>query len=655
MSANGATGRGTLTSWLKEKLDIGGRRDAVVDAGEADACALKMSDLRVVVFGQARRQSRRLLFDSLRAGARTSRSGSSMSPLKAKNEDLLTEMVFGSIPSAFTATTTKLHEVQEPPQVVATLLFNALGDDVADATPPSTPMQAQPPLRGPDGVASPAGIASTSATHPLLPPRFSCSPCATPRSSKPELVMAVCVVVNICNTPDFPTFARQHFMTLEHMLHSIKAHVTGIARAVMRDANASPGQVLGVQLDELALELRASARFQAILHELKERFRSLYAAERLPNPAWYTLCRHAELQKYRTGVSSVAAEITATIRTFCKNNQNKTFLAKSLTAVLNHHCGWISTVLPIRLAWPADCQGTRMQNQLRELYGVTPLLSEMTRTVVVGKNVSVVRQMLQILSYFLRCSRSSLQPRRDVPTTTTTTDTAHNSPVHSPSSSRRSSFSDDGHGVDEADVLETFERVLLEPSDGVMGSDGSHRNGYNGAFPTIFGDVGKVLVPFLALQGMTKMPTMKAVADDLCQHYKYSIVGCPIECARCIFIDTDNLSVDVVDVQRSSRSTRGDRGDLTYHVEVLKQPSLGIKRTLTSFLGCFDLGLAPEVCLEQLEGGLHELCVASDVMMLLDTMDSSASTLPPGISVSDVPLLEAIGRYIEQSEPCPWS
>jgi hypothetical protein len=456
-------------------------------------------------------------------------------------------------------------------------------------------------------------------------------------STTPQLLIGVSLVVSTAKTPSFGAFSRQNFGLLEHLLFSIKAHVLANTLVAPREIHLD-GHTFGFQTND---------RFALVVGELRERFRARFAAPRLETPAWLAVRRGAPVEHLAT------ADLAELLHTFSGTARSKHLVAKALTAVLTHHASWISTVLPLRLAW-TDRQEAAGRVALRELYGVTPQLAEITRTVVVGKNAASVRQMLRVISFFLRCSRPCpLFPNEStagdggeggddctVDSDSDGTPSCHDrpEPVATPVCDSPS----------DVTKLADFERVLLEPHDARAGAtSGDVRSE---VLAGSFGDVCCSLVPFLVLQGLTKMPTMKAVADDLCQHYSYSIVQCPIECARCIFIDIDKLSVDLVDVQRVSRDG-GETDELTYHVEVLEQASLGVQRVLMGFLGCHDLMLPSQVCLEQLEGGLRELCIASETLALCNRPPLvEAPSLPPGIDASDVSLLEAIGRYTAQSE-----
>ena len=79
------------------------------------------------------------------AGPRKSASSSPTPPLKVKDEDLLSEMIFGSIPVPFAGITTKIHESLNPPQLVLTLMFNGLRFEESSVgrSPPESPARRQ--------------------------------------------------------------------------------------------------------------------------------------------------------------------------------------------------------------------------------------------------------------------------------------------------------------------------------------------------------------------------------------------------------------------------------------------------------------------------------------------------------------------------------
>lgn len=96
------------------------------------------------------------------------------------------------------------------------------------------------------------------------------------------------------------------------------------------------------------------------------------------------------------------------------------FTSCLLTAVLTHHLSWTQTVAPVDNELSATCLDksnaqwlnifgrTHPYNplwaQLGDLYGAIGFPRRLTRTVIVGLNADLVRQLLNILSYFIRCA-----------------------------------------------------------------------------------------------------------------------------------------------------------------------------------------------------------------------------------------------------------
>eukprot|EP00052_Salpingoeca_macrocollata_P009621 m.75689 g.75689 ORF g.75689 m.75689 type:complete len:1017 (-) comp17182_c0_seq1:114-3164(-) len=88
--------------------------------------------IRVVLFHENAMKQRRLIYDTELEGggghvteeqAIPRRGHSGGSPRKPRDEDLLGEMLFGSIPLAFQGTTTKVHEIKQPKRVVMSKVF----------------------------------------------------------------------------------------------------------------------------------------------------------------------------------------------------------------------------------------------------------------------------------------------------------------------------------------------------------------------------------------------------------------------------------------------------------------------------------------------------------------------------------------------------
>lgn len=85
-----------------------------------------------------------------------------------------------------------------------------------------------------------------------------------------------------------------------------------------------------------------------------------------------------------------------------------------ITNILTHHLGWVNSVSPYNVSSLSQQKELDLLNnihpynplwaQLGELYGVIGMPTRISRTIIYGKqNVSIVKKILNVLSYFIRC------------------------------------------------------------------------------------------------------------------------------------------------------------------------------------------------------------------------------------------------------------
>lgn len=77
-----------------------------------------------------------------------------------------------------------------------------------------------------------------------------------------------------------------------------------------------------------------------------------------------------------------------------------------ITAVLTHHLGWVTTVMPsINAGKEKNCPGNPLWGQLIDLYGATGYPTKVCHTIITGcdKN-DLISKILNILTYFIRCN-----------------------------------------------------------------------------------------------------------------------------------------------------------------------------------------------------------------------------------------------------------
>lgn len=78
-----------------------------------------------------------------------------------------------------------------------------------------------------------------------------------------------------------------------------------------------------------------------------------------------------------------------------------------ITAVLTHHLGWVTTVIPSNNNTEKDknCPGNPLWGQLIDLYGATGYPTKVSHTIITGCNKDdLIPKILNILTYFIRCN-----------------------------------------------------------------------------------------------------------------------------------------------------------------------------------------------------------------------------------------------------------
>lgn len=126
------------------------------------------------------------------------------------------------------------------------------------------------------------------------------------------------------------------------------------------------------------------------------------------------ICDKKQSFEYKKNYSSHFAN--SFIKEFCEIleifevKQTNFFISTLLTAVLTHHLGWVSTVLPpsqedkntiSKMQSPCN----PLWGQLSDLYGAVGHPTKMSRTIICGSNKNdIIDRILNILTYFIRCT-----------------------------------------------------------------------------------------------------------------------------------------------------------------------------------------------------------------------------------------------------------
>lgn len=138
--------------------------------------------------------------------------------------------------------------------------------------------------------------------------------------------------------------------------------------------------------------------------QFRDSFFDLYETPRIQEPLWLNMSTYP--QRKSDYEASLIKELMQLIQQF-ENKAHNYFISTLLTGVLMHHLSWVHTVAPPETITHIGCHHGNydpLWAQLSDLYGFIGTPSRITRTIVVGLRPSVVRRILYILSYFIRCN-----------------------------------------------------------------------------------------------------------------------------------------------------------------------------------------------------------------------------------------------------------
>lgn len=143
----------------------------------------------------------------------------------------------------------------------------------------------------------------------------------------------------------------------------------------------------------------------------------LYTAPRLCEPVWLNMMCFSS---YRYMLCERFLKEFVTLVTKLEGKNSNFFMSTVITAVLTHHLAWVPTVTPAggtpsdtyldkhSAKWVDTLAKTHPYNplwaQLGDLYGAIGFPLKISRTVIVGRRAEIVKKMLYVMSYFIRCS-----------------------------------------------------------------------------------------------------------------------------------------------------------------------------------------------------------------------------------------------------------
>ncbi|CEP09566.1 hypothetical protein [Parasitella parasitica] len=227
------------------------------------------------------------------------------------------------------------------------------------------------------------------------------------RQTSRSVKFAVAIVITLEDKNEtLYDFVFSHFALIENRLHQFQAvafkqlyqyfkhHPSPHLQPRKRSSTIFLGPN-AFQNDTFLIE--ASSQFE-------KSFFDLYLTPRIQEPLWLNMSTFP--QKKPEYDASLIKELMRLIQQF-DNKAHNYFISTLLTGVLMHHLSWVHTVAPPEANQHIGCHHGNydpLWAQLSDLYGFVGTPSRITRTVVAGLKPSVVRRILYILSYFIRCN-----------------------------------------------------------------------------------------------------------------------------------------------------------------------------------------------------------------------------------------------------------
>ncbi|EDV26092.1 uncharacterized protein TRIADDRAFT_55844 [Trichoplax adhaerens] len=419
--------------------------------------------IRILIFQEDHHGQKSLLLDTGKNGRRFPSDGNQGNQINSDIK-MFKEIMFGSVAVKIDKTTVKVHEIRIPPQLLVTKVFTLDRiDNKADDTSSkssyarssldelrvssrpltsksmSTSILRQGLINIPartgrrdSGFGESSSLKGSYLFYPQSPATFHGSyqrrlfrnkstslefgfsednsqiqeaenspNCSNTRRRK--LKLAVGIIFNLwddskenaCKIKSFKRFFFSHFMVLESHINRLK-------------------EIINRNFDD-------KSNFYAIITEAVTKFKNtvcqLYSAIRMPEPVWLNLLA---MNNQRDEICSRFVDTLVQMVERFNEPKYNFFISKLITAVLRHHLAWVSTVAPDEKSpYPSyyDKRFSVSLNelarslpynpvwaQLGDLYGSVGSDTRICRTIVVGKNAPVVRNILYLLSYFIRCS-----------------------------------------------------------------------------------------------------------------------------------------------------------------------------------------------------------------------------------------------------------
>ncbi|KAG0165439.1 Folliculin-interacting protein 1 [Apophysomyces sp. BC1015] len=242
---------------------------------------------------------------------------------------------------------------------------------------------------------------------------------AQARHTSRSIKYAIAVVITLeGKNKTLYDFVFSHFALIENRMHQLQAAAFSLLCSHLR--SHSPNQAQTRKSRHTPYLGPNTFQHDPILAEAVIQFKNailnLYRTPRIQEPLWLNMSTFPQ-RKSAYG-RSLMKELVQII-TELDNKSHNFFISTMVTAALTYHLSWVHTVAPPEEDTSFGCRCGNydpLWAQLSDLYGYVGTPSRITRTIVVGRRANIVRRILYILSYLIRCNEvyENLQSLSDV-------------------------------------------------------------------------------------------------------------------------------------------------------------------------------------------------------------------------------------------------
>ncbi|KAI8604231.1 folliculin-interacting protein middle domain-containing protein, partial [Dissophora ornata] len=339
---------------------------------------------------------------------------------------IIPKLMFGTTPLSYKGSSTKIHLLNEPAQIMLTKTFSIHPTDImaytnastrrgsfsnspiSSSLPNSSHIRPRTPRPGFDvrrlRRASQTSMENGTFNPMPLPSSFShLDSLGNAKAARPKS-FSIAVFIEVNNNTRLREFVFSHFALLETRMHQLQALCLELLLPICRKIiNAVRHTMLpAFQLNLGRLIFQQDPRLQEAVARLQQAIYQLYSAPRIQSPLWLNINTYPS--KRAAYSLSFMNELTILME---ESPASAQLVSEVISAVLKHHTSWVPTIAPAdRSLIRANPQGAYdpLWAQLSDLYGNIGTSSRISRTIVVGLNGCFVRRLLFILSYFIRCN-----------------------------------------------------------------------------------------------------------------------------------------------------------------------------------------------------------------------------------------------------------